>query len=145
MKIKFCDLNKSLVEEVSKLGIESVHGDYFMESYKTFRPVLVTASNPFWSFGGGIDAHFITHFKGPCIYKQAIQGGMERIGNICFCISVNDDIEADKDSIEKALKFAVANTYEGETLLLSGIGTGIGRLSDKDFVDVLRLVVLKNQ
>jgi hypothetical protein len=70
---------------------------------------------------------------------------MERIGNICFCISVNDDIEADKDSIEKALKFAVANTYEGETLLLSGIGTGIGRLSDKDFVDVLRLVVLKNQ
>ena len=46
-----------------------------------------------------------------------------------------------KEQVKKAIQFAVDNTYEGETLLLSGVGTGIGKNNDfteDDFVEVLK-------
>lgn len=141
MKIKFIDLNKSLVEEVSKLGIESVHGDYFVEGYKTPFPVFMTASNPSWTFGGGLDYHFTEHFPKLCEYKRIKQGGMERISNVVFSITVNDELRATKESIKQAIQFAIWNTQEHETLILSGVGTGIGRLFNSEFVSILKELI----
>ena len=137
-KIKFCDLNHLLVEKVKDLGIESVQNDYFNESVDTERAVLITASNPHFSFGGGIDAKFAEYFPYYCRMKQLKGGGNERIGNICFCVTVDKTFKATKEIVKEAIQFALDNTYEGETLLLSGVGTGIGGLDIETFVSILK-------
>jgi hypothetical protein len=136
--IKFIDYNKSLVEKVRKLNIEAVCGDYFFESYKTPRPVLMTASNPHFTFGGGLGYHFTKHFPELCKYKQIKCGENERIGNICFAITVDENLKATKEMIKSALEFSIPSTCEHETLCFSGIGTGIGGLSEDEFISVLK-------
>ena len=122
--IKFCDLNYPLVRKACY----------------TKRPVLMTASNPQWTFGGGIDAVFEEKYPHLVSFKKMHNGGMERIGNIIFAITVNNYYRATPETIKKALEFAIDNTYDGETLLVSGIGTGIGGLSIDDFISVLKQV-----
>lgn len=141
-KIVFVDLNKSLVSKVNKLGIESIYGDYFTTAYDIDRPVLMTASNPAFTFGGGIDYHFTQHFPKLCEHKQGrAYIGQERIANVIFSVTVNKDIRADENTVESALRFAISQTYDGETLVLSGIGTGIGGLSEDTFVEILKWVI----
>lgn len=139
--IKFVDLNKQLVSKVAKLGIESVHGDYFIESYKTSFPVLMTASNPLFTFGGGLDLHFTEHFPKLCEYKRVLGGGNQRISNVVFAITVDESLRATKETVKSAIQFAVENTLDHETLVISGVGTGIGRLSNSDFVEILRELI----
>lgn len=137
MNIKFVDLNGSLVKKVAALGIESVEGDYFVEAFSTPHPVLMTASNPMFTFGGGIDAIFQRQFPLMCQMKSALWGKNERISNVCFCMTVNGDITSSKSMINSAISFALGTLIEGETLVLSGVGTGIGGLSEDDFIAVL--------
>lgn len=135
------DQNEKVVVEAANAGFAALRGDYFARSYQTERSVLMTASNPQWTFGGGIDAEFKRQFLGPVVYKQQFQGDMERIGNICFCITVGGDLKATKEIITSALRFAWANTYDGETLIIPGVGTGIGGLSPKQFAEALKEVI----
>lgn len=134
------DLNRELVEEVTKLGIEAHCYDYFLKAYATSRPVLLTASNPQWTFGGGIDHIFTKHFPILCRYKQVKGGEMERIANVVFTITVDDKLRASKEQVEKAISFALDNTYEGETLVIHGVGTGIGGMSVQDFCEIIRKI-----
>ena len=136
--LKFIDLNISLVNKVRELGIESVYADYFIESAKTEKPVLMTASNPNWSLGGGLDYYFKKNYPFLCHFKQAKGGGNERIGNICFIISVDENLKDNKELVKEAIKFGMDNTLDGETLCLSGIGTNIGGMSEDDFCEILK-------
>jgi hypothetical protein len=86
----------------------------------------MTASNPLWSFGGGIDAGFLQEFPNIVELKQHKGGDNERIGNICFTQTVGHDYKATREIVKKALEFAIENTKEDETLLISGLGCGIG-------------------
>jgi hypothetical protein len=137
MRIIFVDLNKSLVEKVKKLNIEATCADYFLESARTPYPVLVTASNPNFTFGGGIDYHFKKNFPFYCQYKQQKGGGNERIGNINFCITVDENYKSNREMVKKAIEYSLTNLLENETLVLSGLGTGIGGLSEDEFVSIL--------
>lgn len=139
--MKFIDLNKSLVDAVSKLGIESVYGDYFLEAYRTLKPVFMTASNPYWGFGGGLDRVFTEHFPKLVQFKQMKGGGMERISNVVFAITVDENLIATKQQIKEALEFAINATGKDETLCIMGCGTGIGGLSQSDFVEVLKSLI----
>ncbi len=141
--IIFVDLNADLCEAVFETGLPVVHADYFQYANKVDRPVLVTASNPHWSMGGGIDALFLKHYPLVVQHKQAKGGGMERIQNIVFTITVGDHFRATEQLVEEAIRFAANNTHEGETLLLSGLGTGIGGLSEKQFVEILKRTICK--
>lgn len=142
LNIIFVDFNESLVKKVSALGIESHHSDFFTFAYNHVeRPVLMTASNPFFSMGGGLDWEFAKQFPKLCEYKRNKGTGMERIMNVCFTITVDDRLKATKESVRSALKFAIENTHEGETLLLSGVGTGIGGISEEDFISALKEVI----
>jgi hypothetical protein len=143
MKLKFCDGNYELVKEVSKLGIESVHNDYFREALKTPNVVMMTASNPLWTFGGGIDAGFMQNFPELCKQKQNKGGDNERIENICFTQTVGHDFKATKEIVQKALEFAKSTLKENETLLFSGLGVGIGQNSNygvKEFLEILKVI-----
>ena len=90
MQIKLIDLNHDLIQKAKALGYDAICADYFLESYKTENPVLMTASNPRFTFGGGLDALFMEKFRGLCEYKQVKGGGQERIANIIFAITVDD-------------------------------------------------------
>lgn len=146
-KIKFVDQNAHLTETMTNLPFkvsgnteyffDVIHGDYFREAYKTPFPVLMTASNPLFTFGGGLDYHFMQNFPGLCEYKREVGGGNERIANICFTVTVDKDLESNIDIIKSAMSFALDSVQKNETLIMSGIGTGIGGLSIEDFIDVL--------
>jgi hypothetical protein len=145
MKIKFVDRNLSLVKKVSSLGIEAKHKDYFREARNTKNAVLMTASNPMWTFGGGIDAGFLQEFPDLVNEKQYKGGDNERIGNICFTCTVGHDYKASREIVKKALEFAIANTKKNETLLISGLGCGIGKSGAFDvdtFLEVLKEVII---
>jgi len=140
-RIIFCDLNSHLVEKVRELGIESYCDDYFRKSTEIPRAVLMTASNPQFSFGGGIDAKFAKYFPYYCQMKQLRGGGNERIGNACFTVSVNNDFRATKELVKNAIQFAIDNTGEDETLVLMGIGTAIGQMTPDDFLEILKELI----
>lgn len=135
----FCDLNAELVSAVDiHVGIKSVCADYFQVANHTDRPVLMTASNPHFSMGGGLDALFLKHYPLIVNHKQAKGGGMERIQNIVFTITVGRSYRATPEMVEEAIRFAIDNTCDDETLLLSGVGTGIGGMDVDTFVGVLK-------
>ena len=136
----FIDNRLSIVEKVREAGFEAIHGDYFDEALKIPRHVLCTASNRSFTYGGGLDRHFLENFPLYCSEKQKRTGTNERIGNICFVISVNGNLQANDDLVREALTFARDNTFEGETLCLSGIGTGIGFLNETRFIEILQEV-----
>lgn len=139
--IHFIDLNHELCVLVSnEVGIPVYAEDYFQHANHTHRPVLMTASNPHFSMGGGLDALFLKHYPLIVQNKQAKGGGMERIQNIVFTVTVDNRFRATEETVEKAIRFAIENTHEGETLLLSGVGTGIGGLSIDSFVSVLQRI-----
>lgn len=141
MKIKVVDSKKRLVDAVSRIGIEAVWREYFSEAEQTPNAVLMTASNPAWTFGGGIDLGFKSEFPDLVKKKQRKGGGMERMGNICFCITVDENLRATKKAIRDAIAFAISQTADHEVLLVSGVGTGIGGLSVEEFVEVLEDVL----
>ncbi len=139
--LKIIDLNKELIEKAQKLGYEAIHGDYFREGYKQEKPVFMTASNPMWTFGGGLDYLISKHFPNLCEIKQIRGGGNERIANLCFTITVDENLKATKETIKSAIEFALENTSADETLCLSGVGTGIGGLSVDEFLEVLEALI----
>lgn len=140
------DTNKELVEamhyayllEVALLknipAIGFVHGR-ILEPFG----VMVSASNPLYTFGGGWDLLIRKWFPIEC--SQVKDGVNQRIGNVIFTITVNRDIEASKDLVREALRFALSNVKEHETLVLTGLGTGIGGLKIEDFVEIFKEVV----
>jgi hypothetical protein len=136
-KIIFIDNRASIVAKVAAKGIQAVHADYFEASAKIPRHVLCTASNPSYTFGGGIDRFFYEKYPHYCEIKQLKGGGNERIGNICFTISVSNAIKSNEELVKDAIRFAMDNTDEGETLVLSGLGTSVGLLNEDVFVELL--------
>lgn len=138
MKIKIADLNSRLIARLQEEGFDAECDDYFRVVYRTKQPVLMTASNPMWTFGGGIDAVFTHHFPKLIELKQVKGGTMERISNICFCVTVGSNYRADRETVKRALQFAKSQTGEDETLVISGVGTGIGGLDIETFVDILK-------
>jgi hypothetical protein len=131
MRLKFVDLNDQLVSKVRELGIEAHQGDIFQ-----YEGVIVSASNPRFTFGGGLDKLISLHFPDECALVDRGKGN-QRIGNVIFTITVGRDYRASPELVEEAIRFAIDNTKEGETLLLSGLGTGIGGMSEKDFIKIL--------
>ena len=137
-KIIFVDLNYNLVEKVRELGVEAYHDDYFRRSTEIPQAVLMTASNPQFSMGGGLDAKFAEYFPYYCQIKRIRGRGNERIGNIVFAVTVDNQFRASKEMVKSAIKYALEATQEGETLVLSGVGTGIGGMNGDDFVEILK-------
>lgn len=146
MGIVFMDTNKELVEamhyayllkvamlkNISTIGF--VHGR-ILEPFG----VMVSASNPLYTFGGGWDLLIRKWFPIEC--SQVKDGVNQRIGNVIFTITVSRDIEASKELVREALKFALGNVKEHETLILTGLGTGIGGLKIEEFVEIFKEVI----
>lgn len=143
MNLILADLNQNVVEAGIDMGIESRFGDYFRIASSIKRSVMMTASNPHFSMGGGIDYLFEQNFPYWTQIKKIRGGGNERIGSICFCITVDNRMKASKELVKEAIQFAISETGPNETLVISGAGTGIGGMSIADFREILKEVVPK--
>ncbi len=131
-KLIICDKNKALIESLKKafkevpnktgIEIELVCGDIIALHEKTPNSRIVTASNPEFSPDGGLDAVLAK--------KYGWHKPTEFVWNddLFFVKSVNSDRKATKEIIKRALVgvFAYLPKY---TMLLTGIGTGIGGLA----------------
>ena len=138
MKIIFIDNRKSIVEKVKKLGVKTILGDYFEEIVRVPRHVICSASNPSFSFGGGFDLALKDNFPFYCYQKQkSLIEGNERIGNICFLVTVDRQVNSSEELVRSAIRFALDNTAKDETLCLMGLGCFIGGFPEDDFVRVL--------
>jgi len=134
-KIIFIDKNKRLVNKVKKaLGeckIQVKCGDIFAQG-----GVIVSASNPDFTMGGGLDYLIAQKYPKECIEARKTPNKNKRIGNVIFTITVDDKLKSNYKLVKKALSFAKKSLKKNETLLVSGLGTGIGRLSYKDFASI---------
>jgi len=138
MKLIFVDKNQSLVDKVKELWICECYCDNIFN----YEWLIVSASNPRFTFGGWLDKLIAQKYIMECGAKAWKGGGNERIGGIIFTITVNDNIEATPLLVEQAIQFAIDNTNDGETLLLSGLWTWIWRLPEETFVNILSIMEL---
>src|SRR3990167_2406816 len=140
MKIIFFDKNKKLCElaktipeiEVRNCDVSDISAD-----------AISTASNPDFSFSGGIDAELAKRFglkKGDWL---DIQKGDAKIKNIVLNITVNSDLTATKELVRKAYAnfFNAAKNQNWETVAICGFGSGIGCLPDSTVIEALREAV----
>ena len=134
MNIKFIDQNHKLVEKVGKavkhlpFEVLVIEGDIFR-----YKGVIVSASNPDFTMGGGLDAQIAKRHPLECKNIDKKKGN-QRIVDVIFTVTVDKDLKATRKLVAKALKFALTKTYEDETVLISGLGTGIGGLDEDEFV-----------
>lgn len=140
MKLKIIDSRRSIIDKCEDSGYDVTHGDYFTEILKVPRHVICSASNSSYTFGGGFDRELYENFPLYCQEKQTRIGSNERIGNICFVISVDNELKANERLVREALQFSKENTAKDETLCIMGIGTAIGRLDESQFVSILKEV-----
>lgn len=136
MKILFVDKNEELVSKVKSAieflpkewNVSAKCGDIFEEE-----GVIVSASNPNFMMGGGLDALIAEKYPKECGDIDR-KDGNQRHGNVIFTITVGEDLKATRELVAEALKSALYNTEKGETVLISGLGTGIGGLDPDDLV-----------
>jgi O-acetyl-ADP-ribose deacetylase (regulator of RNase III) len=143
-KIKLIDLNKSLVKKVKTAIKYLPFNNVTAECGDVFRQegVIVSASNPQYSMGGGLD--ILIKQKYPLECSKVIKGKNQRIGNVIFTITVDNNIKSSRELVSKALKFALKSTKKNETVLISGLGTGIGGLDEDDFVWLFLQAVIES-
>lgn len=137
-KFKLIDNRHSLIEKATEAGYDAVQGDYFEEAVRLPHHVLTSASNPHFSFGGGLDVALKHHFPFYCKQKQIRGGGNERIGNMLFLVTVDFKLDSNKQLVRDALIFARNNTLPHETLCICGLGTMIGGLKEEVFIELLK-------
>ncbi len=138
MKILVVDKNKELIkmvqDAISHLPYTNISvkvGDIFAEE-----GVIVSASNPYFSCSGGLD--FAIAARGHTPPKEP-----GRHGSIIWAITVDENIVSSRELVHDALDFACSLVNPDETLLVSGLGTGIGGLSYQDFISALLEIIDK--
>lgn len=134
--IIFADHNKELCNKVNALRLKNVlviNDDVF--KIKNLIPAsrIVTASNPIFSAGGGLDAQLVKRF--PDEWLGVCPGLLTN--NLLFVVSVGGDFKATPMLVSEALKI-VEQQGHYHTLILTGLGTGIGGLGQGTFIKLLK-------
>ncbi len=130
--IIFADTNKELCDQVNELKLTNilVINDDVLKINKLLPMTrIVTASNPSFSAGGGLDFTLKKVFSHEWV--AAKEGVLTQ--NLFFVVSVGDDFKATEELVRKAL-ISVKEESVYHTLILTGLGTGIGGLSCESFV-----------
>lgn len=143
MQIIFVDTNRRLADALYKACTkERLHSIGFICG-SVLEPcgVIVTASNTDFTMGGGWDACVKRWYPSECARVE--KGINQRIGNVIFTITVDKNLRATENLVREALRFALDNVKDNETLLLTGLGTGIGGLSEELFIKIFLQEVSK--
>jgi len=143
-KIIICDQNKELIDflkENMKVGIqpsgvvlEFVHGDVIELHEKTENSKIVTASNPEFEAGGGLD--YILAQK----YSWSEAKEFTWNDDLFFAISVDSERKSNLEIIKRAL-IGVLGYAHKFVPILTGIGTAIGGLPMQDLLHGLTTIL----
>jgi len=124
-KIIFTDLNEKLVTKVKKIHKETINNthceliavnlDVLKTKKKYPNALIITASNPDFNMGGGLDAFKFTN-------------------NLFFIKSCDENLKTNKKIIQRAL-LGVYFASRKNDIIITGIGTQIAGLSINDFLD----------
>ena len=142
----FCDQNKSLVEKVKAVmpadfwgePIKVIEGDIFQVA-KDNGCLIATASNPQFTMGGGLDALIKNNFPEEC--KKPV--AWTKSEHLYFVLTVDDKIQTGKEIVKTALMNIFGNRHLN--IAFTGLGTGIGDLSEDDFIEVLKSVLIASR
>ena len=109
--------------------------------------------------GGGLDALIAKHYPEDCKYAQDwIKGDLNnRYGylppgktlstkNVVFAVTVDDKLNADKNAIAHILDAIFSLLLKDkETYVFTGLGTGIGGLDNKSFINLCKQAYEQNK
>jgi hypothetical protein len=145
--IIFCDTNKELCDMVDTIKSENKWCfDFIVENMDIFDckkkypwSKIATASNPDFTFGGGLDLAIAG------VYKKEIKQAKEFLftDNLFFTITVWKDLKATKKIVQRALIWCFAYWTDND-IIISWFGTWIWWLSLYDFVLELNKILLKD-
>lgn len=108
---------------------------------------VVTCSNKWLSMGGGIDALIAKHYPDECkrAKEEIGNGTMDnlltpfRVGKVVFAVTVDENLKSDTKAIKNSLSFIFNRLKQHEeTFVFTGMGTGIGGLSNESFVNLCK-------
>ena len=147
-RIAFVDKNKSLCKKVEKLFEEYKHtpreldvycGDVFKykKQHPSFR--ICTASNPDFTMGGWLDLAIAKNY--PEEVKLLKEFWITE--NLFGLVTVDRELKTNKLKIRRCLAGVYAYRYTID-VILTGIGTGIGELSEDDFLGELKRFLSAN-
>ena len=146
-KIIFCDKNKELVAKVKEVIennknnlhcelIVDTSGDVLECKEKHPDAKIVTASNPKFDMGGGLDLILKTKYAEQCQTAREFK----TTNDLFFVVSVDNDLKSTRKIIQRAL-LGVYFCSRKNDIILTGLGTGVGGLSSKDFIKELALFI----
>lgn len=145
-KIIFCDINKELLEKVKKLFKDCRNNTHcqlitsdkdVLQTKKEYKDALiVTASNPNFTMGGGLDKVIKDNYPEQCNSPREFLFTED----LFFTISCDENIQSNKEIIKRALLGCYFASRKND-IILTGIGTSIAGLSEDEFLDELGLFV----
>jgi len=143
-KIIICDQNKELIdflkdnlkegEQPSGVFLEFVHGDVIELHEKTKNSRIVTASNPQFDAGGGLD--YVLSQK----YSWSEAKEFTWNDDLFFAVSVDSARNSSLEIVKRALVGVLGYVHKFVPIL-TGIGTAIGGLPVQDLLDGLTTVL----
>ena len=139
-KLIICDKNKELINQLKEINLKSDYFDFIIsdkddvfECKKDYPDArIVTASNPDFKAGGGLDLALANKY--PEEWKQAKEFNIT--DNLFFIISCNDKFKSSRQIIKRALVGVFAYKNKGD-FILTGIGTAIAGLNINIFIEEL--------
>jgi len=151
-KIIFCDKNKEVVNAVKLLFessdlINNTHcelivsdKDDVFECKKDYpNAKILTASNPNFTMGGGLDLAIKEKYHEQCLNPREFL----MTNDLFFVVSVDKDIKATDYYIKRAM-FGSYMCSRKNDIIITGIGTGIGGLSITGFITYLKILISAN-
>ncbi len=144
MKLIFCDLNKELKKKVKKVFEEeanNIHSELIVSNTDLLKTkkkynnaLIVTASNPMFTMGGGLDKVIKDKFGKQCENAREFKFTKD----LFFTITCDENIKSTRKMIKRAL-LGVYFANRKNDIILTGLGTSIAGLSDDEFITELRL------
>lgn len=143
--IYFCDkdekFNKLAIETVPRVNNLSYSKDFNID--EIFADIISTASNPNFTFGGGLDAYLQKRFGLKDAEKYTVVKGDHKIWQVFFNITCDENIKSDKWLVLEAYRryFAYCREHELKNIVVTGFGCGIAGVSREDAVAMLSLAI----
>ena len=128
------DLNEDLIEKIKSLNFPSYTnfdiavGDA-ISLWQETNTIIVSASNPSFTMGGGIDAQIKALRP-----NHRPTNTNHLIGDVLYCITVDESLQSNYDLVFAAIRDA--NTLNRD-VIITGLGTGIGGLDHSTFCSAL--------
>jgi hypothetical protein len=142
--IMFCDKNELLIEYLKNIFIKKNITYKVCDISEVSGDIISTASNPDFTFGGGLDLYLKNRFKLKKGKLGVVVKGDSKIKNIYYNITCDKDIKTEFNIVYEAYKryFEYCKTQKINNIIVTGFGNGIAELPIKNTANAFILAYL---